>query len=205
MKTQEDLESDFVMPRAKINAFFDEFPWLRTFYGQKGRIDGRIDQIYVSGVEPALLDQKPELICHDEDDDYIGCEKIWLLDKAGDIVAFKTCELVTEKRFVFFGKKFHQKVDVLQEGLLKPDERVSGALHRLRDRANEIHFILSYFDVNKAIIIYRPPKGMSVLKAIEQKRKLDLEKARLEIQTECSVIDTEFVDAMGFPEDLLTC
>ncbi|NTW26814.1 MAG: hypothetical protein HGA36_00600 [Candidatus Moranbacteria bacterium] len=208
MKTQADLRSDFVMPRAKINGFFDEFPWLQNFYRQyqsdQHKFNGLIDQIYVSGVEPALLEQRPELLGYDEDDDYLCCEKIWLLDKFGSVVAFKTWDLVCEKRFIWFGKKFYRNVDVLQEGLVEPNECVNDALHRLRDSANEVYFILSYFDVNKAVIIYRPPKEMSIMKVIKYKRKLNLENARLEIRAECNAIDAEFISSMGFPEDLLT-
>jgi len=136
------------MPRTKIDAFFEEFPWLQT------SLSLRISQIYVSRIEPSILEYRPMQKKHwFYEDDY---EVMRFLDKEGlHLKSLHPWENKTVGEFIHC------------------------YLEEFRER---VSYILSTFRYTNAAIIYKSPKGISIPKWIE--KLIADEKAKIHAEVE---------------------
>lgn len=145
------------MPTTKIRAFMEEFPWI------KKNVRGPIVQAYVSRVEPSILNYSPEQI----DVGFLGpiwiSERILLLDER-----YEEVTAITEsqrKKFFFFGPLLSRAKKVF--GVVFRGFSVGSVARQLEEKADSVHFLLSYYGYTKAVIIYRLPKGLSLRQWIE--------------------------------------
>lgn len=161
------------MPPTKIKAFLEEFPWIEKL------VKKPITQVYVSKVEPLFLNYSPEML----DGDLIlslffgfksMCENIYLLDKEGKII-ITDAERHRKKYFIFgpIISKIKKFFSVVRQG-----STIYSALEELGEKANLVHFIVSYYEYTEAVIVYKLPKGISMLEWIQNEIESDKTKFR---------------------------
>ena len=144
------------MPRPKIDGHFGEFSWLKKF------VSPRISQIYISRIDPILLDYRPIT------------KKHWFKEDEHEIILFldgngKHLTSVAHWENVTVGEHMNMK-EFSKEFL------------------TQIAFVLSTFTYTDAAIIYKSPAGISVPKWIE--KQIADEKAK--IHAEVEAIDAEY-------------
>jgi hypothetical protein len=165
VKTQRDLlkkQADS-MPDTKIRALKEEFPWISNY------VDGKITLVYISFVEPSLFCYSPEA------DDY-NRERITFLDEGKKMV---TATTKRQGRKYFFGPlvdKF-EKID----GVVRYGSTIGSVVERLGQESDTIRFIVSYYRLTKAVIIYKLPKNTTLRQIIEKEVELERTKLRNEI------------------------
>ncbi len=154
------------MPKLKIDAFFEEFPWLGHYVPRQG-----VQKVFVSRMEQEILTLRAKRGLFYPMPD----EKLLLLDKDGKSIATVAVEIGRWRRFW----------DQLYE--LPPDHgpTIEEALMTLKEGANDVSMILSYFNGN--VIIYKAPKGFSVGGWVRQQS--DMERQALKAQS--AAIDAE--------------
>jgi len=196
------------MPSTKIDAFFAEFPWVGKFLSQSS-----VRQVYVSRISPEIIGRDLESVVNREvvrtEADFGGVfnvyedrrhgEVLYLLDGEGslvnlDTVTVKEIPAVPAHRKYWICGPMVPAVPARQERLERSD--VSGKidtghlgtrLHALKEKADAVRFILSYWDQSGAAILYKVPKGITLPVWIKQ--QIDAEQAALKEQ--CQAIDFE--------------
>jgi len=159
MKTQETILHDkrhgliVPMSKTKIDAFFEEFPWLNDF------VSDRYDKsFYVSRVEPALLEYRP--IKRDISPWPLRAEWVYehlrFLDKKGGLTSLRFLETIT----------IGEQIDRFSKEIAK-----------------KISYILSDFSYTKAVIIYKSPKGFSIPAWIEMLVAQEKAKIHAEVES----------------------
>lgn len=140
------------MTHSKIDAFFEEFPWLKNFVDTT-----YYKSFYVSRVEPALLEYQP---IKRNVSSWPFCQEwvyelLVLLDKEGDVITIL---------FDLKNKTVGEHIEILP--------RVS---------REKISYVVSRFGYTNAVIIYKPPKGFSIPEWIEALKEEEKAKMRAEI------------------------
>ncbi len=162
--TQEVLmqrgENQVVMPSTKIDAFFEEFPWVRKY------VKGSITQVYVSRIVPEIVGRHLHSKYFGEG--YYEIEQAWLLDASGNLVKTIIDKRVECRRYVLFGPKISTRKTIEITGEVDPGESISHRLYHLLEKAGDVDTILSYYDKIKAVIVYKSPRGLSVKQWIEK-------------------------------------
>ncbi len=145
------------MPQTKIDAFLEEFSFVRSYLKNVP-----IKQVYVSKIEPALLNYAPRLV---------NTAHFWHL-----LTDWK------EEQIIFFdedGNALHE---------IKLGVKIGGSLKCMNEElAERIVYLLSYFKYTETAIIYKSPKGYSVPEWI----KAQIEIGRLQFKKEVEAIDRE--------------
>ncbi len=167
---KEGLE-DYQMPFMKIQAFFDEFPWVRKQIG-----NSPVRKVYVSVAEPEITayrlerrDVGPLVV------EYVN-EKIYLLDKRGNLI---TLEQEVLKKWWFFGPETINFKTT--HGIVFPNLLVGEVIRDFWKRANDIQYLLSYYRVTRAVIIYKLPKKVSLKRWFDDQVALERKQFREEI------------------------
>ena len=207
-KLVESGKQGYEMPSTKVEAFLGEFPWITSHIFQSW-----IRQIYVSRITPEVLSnnlaahQYPyKEKCYNED----GCayykhsighyrEKVFLLDGSGSVVNHVEKKEVVEPAhsrrrlfllgpIVHFPEKKELVVDEIKscEGSGTP-KRIKVILDGLKDDADKVRFILSYYEKTGAVIIYKAPPDILLRKWIQ----VQIEAERFVLKLECQAIDAE--------------
>lgn len=150
------------MPSTKVRAFKEEFPWIEK------HSEGPILQVYVSAIELSLLSYFPE---READGGLFGInmlyEKILLLDERGEIVVKETKEY--RKKFLFFGPVVSKAKRL--RGIVSPSSSVGSVIEQLKESADLVRYIISYYEYTCAVIIYKLPKGVSLRQLVERENK----------------------------------
>lgn len=168
------------MPWTKIQAFLEEFPWIRR------HVNGPIAKVYVSGVEQTILTYRLQAI--DEGIYTHNVERIVLLDETGAEVKRKSVTL--KKKYYFFGplvsvkKKEIRGVVTCRPGEMGRLSTVSQVVGQLGVRSDRIRFLLSYWDETETVIIYKVPKRATLREWIEN----EVESERSELKNEVAAI-----------------
>lgn len=177
MLTQKELsekQGDCVpdpMPPTKIQAFMEEFPWVKKHV----HAQEPIIQVYVSRMESSFLNYSPEEF-DIGDVDHVK-ERIFLLNEENEVV---TAEVERRrKKFFLFGPVVSEIKKIY--GIVSHDSLVGSTVERFEEKADSIHFILSYYGHTEAVIIYKLPKGVSLKQWIENEIKQEKEKLRSEV------------------------
>ncbi|MFH1178251.1 MAG: hypothetical protein V1711_00795 [bacterium] len=160
------------MPPTKIRAFLEEFPWIRK------HVEEPIVQVYVSGVESAILNYSLEGTTSGKIFG-ITCERIILLNEEGEEVTDEIKKL--RKKFFFFGPVI-KKVEKISGTVLR-DSSVGAVAQRLGEKADLVRYLLSYYEYTQAVIVYKLPKNASLRQWIDGEVKSEGIKLRGEIAT----------------------
>ena len=143
------------MPETKIRKFLKQFTWVSpNFVPQE-----HISQVYVSGVDPQMIDRmlevgKPYFI---EEDGYRECA--FLLDENGQVVTRQVEVVKTWKKYFLFGPVCTKKHPVTFDGRVRSWGTIRSALNNLGDQVDRVRFILSYDAWTKVVIVYKRPTG----------------------------------------------
>lgn len=168
------------MPLEKIEAFFEEFPWVLRY------VDGQpVKRVYVSRIEPAFLDYKPLMVSMGKGGYYL--EDIFLLDKDGKGVVREVEEIVYHRKYFLFGPRVGRPEWRRIGCSVSKDTTVGNSLCSLKTEAEKVCFALSYCKYTEAVIIYKSPKGFSIPGWIKQKIAAEVDAFR----KECVEIDAE--------------
>lgn len=159
------------MPPTKIQAFKDQFPWIKRY------VTGPIAQVYVSRVEPSLLNYS---LGWGLEGFFWVYEKIYLLDEKGEIISVEIKR--PGKKYFLFGPIVSKTRKVT--GVVRYGSSVCSILDGLGEKADSVHFILSYFEYTQAVIVYKLPKGISMLQWIQN----DIESEGANFQKEVDVM-----------------
>ncbi|MCX6739138.1 MAG: hypothetical protein NT098_03765 [Candidatus Parcubacteria bacterium] len=168
MKTQKEIvnvqenigQGPGSMPQTKIDAFLEEFPLVRNYLKNVP-----IKQVYVSKIEPALLNYTPRLV---------NVAPFWHLRPDWQ-----------EEQIIFFD----QDGNTLHE--IKLGIKIGSSLKCMdAELAERIVYLLSYFKYTETVIIYKSPKGYSVPGWI----KAQIASERLQFKKEVEAIDQEGED-----------
>ena len=203
-KLMESGKQDFEMPFTKVEAYLQEFPWIKKYVSLSW-----IQQIYVSRITPEVLSNNLAVQqypykekCYNEDGDVyykdsIGYnkERVYLLDGSGFVVNHVEKKAIVEpaysrRKFLFFGPIVHfpekreEIVDQLNscEGSGTP-QCIKAVLDGLKDDADKVCFILSYYEKTRAVIIYKAPSGILLRKWIQIQIEAECTALRLECKT----------------------
>ncbi len=171
------------MPQTKIQAFLEEFPWIRKHVGRP------ITQAYVSRIAPQLLEQvlqRYDICPVPQETDYVS-EYAFLLDKDGQRVDSETEEMIHRKKYFFFGPVETKKKARTVLGVVSPRSSIQSRLCELGKKAQSVHFILSYSEYTHAVIVYKQPQGMTIQDWVRS--QIEAEKAQ--IKSACAEIDAE--------------
>lgn len=160
------------MATLKIEAFFQEFKWLRNFIPR----NALVKFAYVSRIEPALLDWEPVEELNDDP------EQIFFVDEGGDVVEIK--RTTHPRKWWLFGPRV---TTWTYSSLLPRGFTIGAALREMDKRADKVRFILSYCRFTEAIIVYKAPKGVTIPDWIERQIKAEGNA----IQKSCREIDEE--------------
>lgn len=173
------------MPFTKVEGFLKEFPWVTKFIA---RAD--IKQVYVSRITCEVMDYK-----------LIECgyasEEIFLLDADGCTVT-NVKEVVipahSRRKFFLFGPMVHiperreSIVDDFQGHKTPYNYLIRNILGCLNGgNINKVRFVVSYFELTHAVIIYKAPQGITIPDWIQQ--QIGSEQSAFKGQ--CQAIDTE--------------
>lgn len=170
------------MPSTKINAFLEEFPWVKKY------IKEPICQVYVSRIEPDLLDR---LLCRIDvgmlfESQYLY-EEAYLLDENKELVVLKEERKYFRKRYLFFGSKILCKRTIRIVGKVVADTSIRSVMRRLGEKAQSVHYILSYYSYTSGVIIYKSPKNIPIADWVRNKtasEKASFQKTLAEIDAE---------------------
>lgn len=153
----------------KIQAFFEEFPWLSNYYNKK-----YIESILISRVDVDILREKRGSQYEEENDG-----AIIILEENGDLIG-KVGKVIVEKtkktsawNFLRWG---------LRDSYLLYSETVLSAIERFGPK-KPVHFIIARN--SRDLIIYKSPKGYSVQEWIKYINDLE----HKVIRAECEGID----------------
>ena len=175
------------MPPTKIQAFLEEFPWIRK------HVSGEIVQAYVSGVELALLDYSLTHIVDDDDWTFIsGSEKIFLLDEKGDVV---TANMEWKRRKFFLFGPIITRTKVIQGVTSYAYDCVAAVVALLGEMCDSIRYVLSYYGYTQAVIIYKLPRGVTFTQWIVNQAELEIAEFRRKVESERENIRKEIVTA----------
>lgn len=143
------------MPSTEIKAFLEEFPWV------KGVVKGPITYVCVSRLEPALLNYSPEY----PNNGFIRSigEYIYLLNREAKII---TVELKKNRKKYFIFGPIVSKIKKISS-VVRWGTTVQSVLDKMGEEVDSVHFILSYYEYIQTVIIYKLPKGISMLKWIQ--------------------------------------
>lgn len=168
------------MPLEKLEAFYKEIPWLKGFIdemnGERRIIEDdflyiNVRQIFVSGFDRTIMSYELYHKSSYDSSQERGMthnETMYFLDEHGKRIWVEKEYAYERRRFRFFGKKIQVK-DVIKRwaqgfGVWENwSSKVDGLLWLLSEKPDAARFMVSYCNATKALIIYRPPKGMSVL------------------------------------------
>lgn len=179
MLTQKSLTGrDVAMAPPKIAAFLDEFPWISKF------IDNcPISSTYVSMIESDLLNYTPNK--SDEE----GVEEIWLLDGKGNLVSAIMSRNVTRRRFLRKPVIVSEQYEVV--GFVEHDSTIIEKLNEFGSLTiQRIRFVLSYDQINEAVIVYKIPGNLSMAEWLTHQNDVEKIALRKDIAGIDSVNDT---------------
>lgn len=160
------------MPRSKLEAFYQEFPWLETLVRKCPSL-----MINVQRIDLELFKRKRE----SED---VGLfftetvyEKLYALDATGKPVGMVGYEILLREKGFWAG--FKPTVRFIRGDTLE------GLFYRLGIDAPLVEFVVS---INKeSVTIYKAPKNMTILAYIHN----EIQKAQEEIRTQLEEINKE--------------
>jgi len=192
-----------LMPPTKLEAFHQQFPWAKQY------ATGPISQVYVSRVEPDLLNQenhiwlKVKTFCPGVlfDDEILANRQfpveLYLLDKDGRPLT------IDGERVVYYQKYWWLPIEKARKEPCKipskvRDGTVSSTLEAFQQREKDVRFVLSYCERTKALITYKVPDGLSLLEWVDRQRILERE----QFQKACSDIDAEANTSQQETEEL---
>ena len=180
MITQEQLYKRDQMAPTKIQGFFVQFPWILR------HVKGQIDQVYVSGLESDLLLYKTagDSSCLAGIDHH---EELYLLDETGEIIRWTSSETVIRRRFYYLGRNVKVIKNWYFNGKIPVGSTLNEVLGHLGNRASVVRYILSYYPHNKAVILYKIPKNVSLSQWYEDEVKKEASKFHQEV----NLIDRE--------------
>lgn len=176
------------MPKTKVQAFLKEFSWVQGMLDEyRTRKRNPISRVYVSMVEPSLWEYHPEELFIPGDllfDSRHYQELMFLLDEKYEPIMYeKKTEL--RRKYIFFGPRA-VKSQICPAVVM--DQRFSFGSFIMKNfggetqpKADAIRFILSYYSRAEAVIIYKLPKGISLLALMEEVERIEREKFRSEI------------------------
>jgi hypothetical protein len=154
------------MPDTKIRAFVDkEFPWIKKY------ANGPISRCYVTVVEPSFLDYYPVEMFSGSD------EILLLLNREKEVV---TAEREISKKG-FFSRRIVKKIKKIS-GIVTPRFSVKEVVEQLGDKANLVHFLVSYLNSTEAVIIYKIPGKLSLGQLIRNEIEKERKKFSLSIR-----------------------
>jgi hypothetical protein len=187
IKLRESKNLDYEMSFTKVEGFLKEFPWVTKYVSRAS-----IKQVYVSRITQEIMDQVLT------ECGYAG-EEVNLLDASGSQVNHVEYEEVitpshSRRKFFIFGPMIHIPENSILvshtfEGcsLSTPyDNRIRCIFAGLKEDASKVRFVLSYFELTKAVIVYKC-QGTTILDWIKQQ----IEVERSAIKKECEAIDAE--------------
>jgi hypothetical protein len=184
MLTQRQLIKDgkqaFKTSFRTMAAFHQQFRWLRKRIGLKG------DQFYLDDLGIGILDYqlaaerefyRPALLFRLEP---LTHEKMYFLDKNGEIVFGHLHFTKRMKKFIFFGPVVTRRWDPKTKGIANEFESIMHILEGLDESVAHIRWCVSYFPYTDAVIIYNVPENFDFLRAVRARLARDL---RVESQT----------------------
>lgn len=205
----EQGKQDFEMPFTKIEGIAKEFPWITKYVFKCS-----IRQAYVSKITPGILSDtlaNHGYPYHEYNSDgflewyenrvrYVR-EKIFLLDGSGFVVKHvEEKEIVTpacsRRKFFFFGPMIHlpEKKETIVtnscEGSGTPT-CINNIIYGLKDDADKVRFVLSFYEETGAVIVYKAPHGILIRDWI--KRQIAAEQSA--VKKNCAEIDAEAATA----------
>jgi hypothetical protein len=187
-KLRELGKHDYEMPFTKIEGFLKEFPWITKYISR-----ANIRQVYASRITPEIMsDNLSEC-------GYAG-EQVFLLDAIGYVVNHvEKREVVipahSRRKFFFFGPVMYipdervRITDTYQGRNTEYHSHIKDILDDLKNDANKVSFVVSYFRLTQAVIIYKVPKGITL--SVWIKQQIEAEQAGF--KQECEAIDAEAV------------
>ena len=168
------------MPATKIDAFLEEFPWVNKY------IKGPICQVYVSRIELKLLDR----MLHKIDVGFLDAEYIYeeayLLDENKEMVVSETEKEYYRRKYLFFGPKVLRKRTIKTIGKVV-DTSIGAVMWELGEKAQSVHYILSYYRYTGGVIIYKSPKGIPITEWVRN----ETDSERVKFQETLKKIDAE--------------
>jgi hypothetical protein len=193
MKTQADLNKDAQpMPSTKVDVFFEQFPWAKKYAYRDP-----VCHVYTSRIEPALLSYEPSVVSQKErlEDDFgftetytsYTREDLYLLDASGKIISRAQKSSSKHRKWIFFGPEI-----VEEHSHVKEIGHVGGTIANTlrsftKSEKESIRFILSYWTITRAMIVYKVPKDCSFPAWIEAEK----ERERILLEKECAMLDAE--------------
>jgi hypothetical protein len=201
------------MPITKINAFLKEFPWVMKY----GVPRDDIYNVYVSRISPEIIGRSLESktfrekvgtevdLCGSFDiyENVRYTEFLHLIDEKGNQVCYNETSFYQVKavpahrRYWLFGPivplvPAHKEKEMKEiYGKVCYGSTLGDKLVELKEGADSVKFVLSYWDQTKAVIIYKVPNGITLPQWIQ--KQIEAEQAGF--QKECADIDAEAVTA----------